>query len=88
LDELPGARSPPAPLPRPLARLVTALVAERGVCPASHAGLLELFPERGALTAAAQRILDRLITSFRSLCCRARFPGRTLKFESHGFVTE
>jgi methylthioribose-1-phosphate isomerase len=29
------------------ARLVTALVTERGVCPASRAGLLELFPERG-----------------------------------------
>jgi methylthioribose-1-phosphate isomerase len=29
------------------ARLVTALVTERGVCPASPAGLLELFPERG-----------------------------------------
>jgi methylthioribose-1-phosphate isomerase len=28
------------------ARLVTALVTERGVCPASRAGLLELFPER------------------------------------------
>ena len=29
------------------ARLVTALITERGICPASHAGLLELFPERG-----------------------------------------
>jgi methylthioribose-1-phosphate isomerase len=29
------------------ARLVTGLITERGVCPASHAGLLELFPERG-----------------------------------------
>jgi methylthioribose-1-phosphate isomerase len=29
------------------ARLVTALVTERGVCPASCTGLLELFPERG-----------------------------------------
>ncbi|HZT52021.1 MAG TPA: S-methyl-5-thioribose-1-phosphate isomerase, partial [Stellaceae bacterium] len=28
------------------ARLVTALVTERGVCPASRAGLLSLFPER------------------------------------------
>jgi methylthioribose-1-phosphate isomerase len=28
------------------ARLVTGLITERGVCPASHAGLLELFPER------------------------------------------
>jgi methylthioribose-1-phosphate isomerase len=29
------------------ARLVTALITERGVCPASHAGLLELFPKHG-----------------------------------------
>ena len=29
------------------ARLVTALVTERGVCPASRSGLLDLFPERG-----------------------------------------
>jgi methylthioribose-1-phosphate isomerase len=29
------------------ARLVTGLITERGVCPASRAGLLELFPERG-----------------------------------------
>jgi methylthioribose-1-phosphate isomerase len=28
------------------ARLVTALITERGVCPASRKGLLELFPER------------------------------------------
>jgi methylthioribose-1-phosphate isomerase len=28
------------------ARLVTALITERGICPASHKGLLELFPER------------------------------------------
>ncbi len=28
------------------ARLVTALITERGVCPASRAGLLDLFPER------------------------------------------
>jgi methylthioribose-1-phosphate isomerase len=28
------------------ARLVTALITERGVCPASHEGLLRLFPER------------------------------------------
>ena len=28
------------------ARLVTALVTERGVCPASEEGLLELYPER------------------------------------------
>ena len=28
------------------ARLVTALVTERGVCPASEAGLAGLFPER------------------------------------------
>ncbi len=28
------------------ARLVTALVTERGVCPASREGLLGLFPER------------------------------------------
>ena len=27
------------------ARLVTALVTERGICPASRAGLLALFPE-------------------------------------------
>ena len=27
------------------ARLVTGLITERGVCPASRAGLLELFPE-------------------------------------------
>ena len=30
------------------ARLVTALITERGVCPASEAGLLGLFPERAA----------------------------------------
>jgi methylthioribose-1-phosphate isomerase len=29
------------------ARLVTALLTERGICPASHEALLELFPERG-----------------------------------------
>jgi methylthioribose-1-phosphate isomerase len=29
------------------ARLVTALITERGVCPASRSGLLELFPEHG-----------------------------------------
>jgi len=29
------------------ARLVTALITERGICPASREGLLELFPERG-----------------------------------------
>jgi methylthioribose-1-phosphate isomerase len=29
------------------ARLVTGLITERGVCPASRAGLLELFPKRG-----------------------------------------
>jgi methylthioribose-1-phosphate isomerase len=29
------------------ARLVTALITERGLCPASRDGLLELFPERG-----------------------------------------
>jgi hypothetical protein len=29
------------------ARLVTALIAERGICPASREGLLELFPECG-----------------------------------------
>jgi len=28
------------------ARLVTALITERGVCAASRAGLLELYPER------------------------------------------
>ena len=28
------------------ARLVTALITERGVCPASREGLLGLFPER------------------------------------------
>jgi len=28
------------------ARLVTALITERGVCPASREGLLRLFPER------------------------------------------
>jgi methylthioribose-1-phosphate isomerase len=38
------------------ARLVTALLTERGVCPASRAGLLELFPERGrSLTETAGR---------------------------------
>jgi len=31
------------------ARLVTALITERGVCPASEAGLLALFPERRAV---------------------------------------
>ncbi|HEY0832825.1 MAG TPA: S-methyl-5-thioribose-1-phosphate isomerase [Azospirillum sp.] len=31
------------------ARLVTALITERGVCPASEAGLLDLFPERRAV---------------------------------------
>jgi methylthioribose-1-phosphate isomerase len=30
------------------ARLVTALITERGICPASHDGLLALFPERKA----------------------------------------
>jgi methylthioribose-1-phosphate isomerase len=30
------------------ARLVTALITERGLCPASCEGLLELFPEAGA----------------------------------------
>ncbi|MEX2648425.1 MAG: S-methyl-5-thioribose-1-phosphate isomerase, partial [Alphaproteobacteria bacterium] len=30
------------------ARLVTSLITERGVCPASHEGLLALFPERRA----------------------------------------
>ena len=30
------------------ARLVTALITERGICPASRAGLLELFPERNS----------------------------------------
>ena len=34
------------------ARLVTALITERGVCPASRAGLFGLFPERRALGAA------------------------------------
>jgi methylthioribose-1-phosphate isomerase len=29
------------------ARLVTGLITERGICPASREGLLELFPERG-----------------------------------------
>jgi methylthioribose-1-phosphate isomerase len=29
------------------ARLVTALITERGICPASREGLLALFPERG-----------------------------------------
>jgi methylthioribose-1-phosphate isomerase len=29
------------------ARLVTGLITERGVCPATHAGLLGLYPERG-----------------------------------------
>jgi methylthioribose-1-phosphate isomerase len=28
------------------ARLVTALITERGVCPASEAGLLSLYPEQ------------------------------------------
>ncbi len=36
------------------ARLVTALVTERGVCPASAAGLLTLFPERRPLRASAR----------------------------------
>ena len=31
------------------ARLVTALITERGVCPASQEGLLSLFPERRKL---------------------------------------
>jgi methylthioribose-1-phosphate isomerase len=31
------------------ARLVTALVTERGVCPANHAGLLTLYPDRRAV---------------------------------------
>jgi methylthioribose-1-phosphate isomerase len=30
------------------ARLVTALITERGTCPANRAGLLRLYPERGA----------------------------------------
>jgi methylthioribose-1-phosphate isomerase len=30
------------------ARLVTALITERGICPASPEGLLSLFPERRA----------------------------------------
>ncbi|HJQ60643.1 MAG TPA: S-methyl-5-thioribose-1-phosphate isomerase [Vineibacter sp.] len=34
------------------ARLVTALITERGVCPASEAGLLSLYPERRAAPAA------------------------------------
>jgi methylthioribose-1-phosphate isomerase len=34
------------------ARLVTALFTERGICPASREGLLELFPERGRRVAA------------------------------------
>lgn len=34
------------------ARLVTALITERGICPASREGLLELFPERGRRVAA------------------------------------
>jgi len=29
-------------------RLITALVTERGVCPATEEGLLALFPERAA----------------------------------------
>ncbi len=29
------------------ARLVTGLITERGVCPASRAGLLALYPEQG-----------------------------------------
>jgi methylthioribose-1-phosphate isomerase len=33
------------------ARLVTALITERGVCPASEAGLLALFPERAVASA-------------------------------------
>jgi methylthioribose-1-phosphate isomerase len=32
------------------ARLVTGLITERGICPASRLGLLELFPERGEAT--------------------------------------
>ena len=31
------------------ARLVTALITERGVCPASHEGLKSLYPDRGAV---------------------------------------
>jgi methylthioribose-1-phosphate isomerase len=34
------------------ARLVTALITERGICPASREGLLELFPERARPVAA------------------------------------
>jgi methylthioribose-1-phosphate isomerase len=34
------------------ARLVTALITERGICPASHEGLRALFPERGRRVAA------------------------------------
>jgi methylthioribose-1-phosphate isomerase len=34
------------------ARLVTPFITERGVCPASRKGLLELFPERGRRVAA------------------------------------
>ena len=30
------------------ARLVTGLITERGICPASEAGLESLFPEHGA----------------------------------------
>jgi methylthioribose-1-phosphate isomerase len=30
------------------ARLVTGLITERGVCPASRAGLLRLYPDQGA----------------------------------------
>jgi methylthioribose-1-phosphate isomerase len=36
------------------ARLVSALITERGVCPASRAGLLGLFPERRAAATAAR----------------------------------
>jgi methylthioribose-1-phosphate isomerase len=34
------------------ARLVTALISERGVCPATREGLLRLFPERAGRSAA------------------------------------
>ena len=36
------------------ARLVTGLITERGVCPASREGLLGLFPERGGGRLAAR----------------------------------
>ncbi|HXQ10288.1 MAG TPA: S-methyl-5-thioribose-1-phosphate isomerase [Caulobacteraceae bacterium] len=41
------------------ARLVTALITERGVCAASEAGLLSLFPERRLAASASTRLASR-----------------------------